>query len=309
MSTSTRSPVSGSTSERTPPSGSSPLARVEDLDGDHLRGRRRSAAQRARPGERGRGSRRRRRPGRAAGQRRARATSASPRLSLGASSGATPAASTRSTRAERAAAAARRQHARVAASRHATTPTRPPRRTARRADDLRDALGDVALEPVRGAERHRRRTRRPRSHVVSARSGTCWRTCGHAGAGARRGVDLPHVVADLVRAQLRELGARRRRRSRGARRAGARRRGARARGRARRRRPRGIGPGPWRPGGRRARRSRGRSSAAHRAGPSTASRTRLEHVVGGDAVGERLVAQHEPVAQHVGRQVADVARR
>ena len=45
------------------------------------------------------------------------------------------------------------------------------------------------------------------SQVVIARSGTCRRTCGIAGARAGRGVEPAHVVAGLVGPQLRELGA------------------------------------------------------------------------------------------------------
>ena len=32
----------------------------------------------------------------------------------------------------------------------------------------------------------------------------------------------------------------------------------------------------------------------------------VEEIVGGDAVGERLVREHEPVAHHVEREIADV---
>ena len=92
----------------------------------------------------------------------------------------------------------------------------------------------------------------------------------HAGARARRRVDLAHVVADLVGPQLRELGARRRRRSpRWSPGQRARRRAARARGRARRPRPPASDPGPDGPAGRRAwarRRLTRRSVAAHRRG-------------------------------------------
>ena len=74
------------------------------------------------------------------------------------------------------------------------------------AEHERHALGDVGLQPLRRAEGHRRRDvehdpRRQRAlghvqaHVRLAR------------ARGRRRVDLAHVVADLVRAQLRELGA------------------------------------------------------------------------------------------------------
>ena len=75
------------------------------------------------------------------------------------------------------------------------------------AEHERHALGDVGLQPLRGAERHRRRDvehdpRRQRA------LGDLQAHVGLAGARGRRRVDLAHVVADLVRAQLRELGAR-----------------------------------------------------------------------------------------------------
>ena len=75
------------------------------------------------------------------------------------------------------------------------------------AEDQRHALGDVGLQPLRRAEGHRGRD------VEDDPGGQ--RALGHvqahvrlAGARGRRGVDLAHVVADLVRAQLGELGAR-----------------------------------------------------------------------------------------------------
>ena len=45
------------------------------------------------------------------------------------------------------------------------------------------------------------------SHVASVRSATCTRTCGSPRARGRSPVDLAHVVAELVRAHLRDLGA------------------------------------------------------------------------------------------------------
>ena len=45
------------------------------------------------------------------------------------------------------------------------------------------------------------------SQVVSARSGTCSRTCGMPVRAVDGGVELTHVVADLVRPQLHQLGA------------------------------------------------------------------------------------------------------
>ena len=71
----------------------------------------------------------------------------------------------------------------------------------------RDALGDVGLQPLGGAERHRRRDvehdprrQRPLGHVqADVRLA--------AGARGRRRIDVADVVADLVRAQLGELDA------------------------------------------------------------------------------------------------------
>ena len=120
-------------------------------------------------------------------------------------SGATPSASTRRSGHDPGARAARRQQARAPGAeghhRHA-----PGAAHGQVAEHERHALGDVGLQPLRRAEGHRRRDveddpRRQRAlghvqaHVRLAR------------AGCRRGVDLAHVVADLVRTQLRELGA------------------------------------------------------------------------------------------------------
>ena len=78
-----------------------------------------------------------------------------------------------------------------------------------------DALGDVGLQPVGGAEAPSRRTGRATSQVVSVALGHLQAHVGDAGAGAGGGVELAHVVAELVGPQLRELGARCRRRARG----------------------------------------------------------------------------------------------
>jgi hypothetical protein len=43
-------------------------------------------------------------------------------------------------------------------------------------------------------------------------------------------------------------------------------------------------------------------------GASTASRTRIDDVLGGDALGQRVVGERDAVAQDVGREVADVVR-
>ena len=159
------------------------------------------------PRRAGRGSRRSRRRAPAGGARRAtrRSASASPsgscvpvgRDALGRASGAA-----RPSRAWSRAAGARR----ASSAPNATSPTLPGAAHAEPPEHERHALGDVGLQPPRGAERHRRRD-------VEHDPGR-QRALGHvqadvrlAGAGGRRGIDVAHVVADLVRAQLRELGA------------------------------------------------------------------------------------------------------
>ena len=70
----------------------------------------------------------------------------------------------------------------------------------------RHALGHVRLQPARGPERHRRRdvehdpgSERALGHVHA--------DVGLSGAGRGGGVDVAHVVADLVRAELCKLQA------------------------------------------------------------------------------------------------------
>ena len=142
-----------------------------------------------------------------------------------------------------------------------------------RAQHVDHALGHVALEPIRGAEGHRRRHvhRQPRreqplghllAHVRDAR------------ARGRRRVDLAHVVAGLIGPQLRELGAAAD--ARAAMLAGAHAPDAAHEGEVERlhQRARAPGPGPWRPGrraaARRSRRQRlllGRRAGRARAPP------------------------------------------
>ena len=142
----------------------------------------------------------------------------------------------------------------------------------------------------------------------------------HGGARARGGVDLADVVADLVGAQLRQLGADAGARPRGGRRAAARSSAARAAAPSRRAARAACGPGPWRAarraagcsamlGSRPAASSCQRRLVAHGrcVGHHDGGEDALEDVVGAHAVGERVVGQHEAVAQHVGREVAHVA--
>ena len=190
------------------------------------------------------------------------------------------------------------------------------------------AGGDDARRGRRGAPRAARRsTPRPRRrrtsaagrcrtpstalrsstiHVVSARSGTCWRTCGMpvralAAGSSWRGSSpgsYGRSCASSVPAPTPGRAA-----LAGQRPAGAARR---SRGRAARPRRRRAAPGP---GGRVGRSSVTRPPPGARAGAgSTASSTRSIELVGRDAVGERVVGEHEAVAQHVGREVADVVR-
>ena len=79
-------------------------------------------------------------------------------------------------------------------------PDREPR------DDLRHSLGDVALEPVGGAERHRGRDVEHQPGGDRA-LGDLQADVRHAGARAGRGVEAADVVARLVGPQLRDLGA------------------------------------------------------------------------------------------------------
>ena len=205
VSTSTRAPVSGSTIARRPTAGSarSRGSRTSTAISGVPRAQRR---QRARPV--GRPGEVRHDDDQAARTRQAprsheRAARAARRR---VPSGATPSASARRTP-MRAPRPPRGGSSRATGPPKVSRPTRPPRRTASVREHVDDALGHVALEPVGGAERHRRRhvqhdpgRQQPLGHLLA-----------HVGdAGARRGgrVDLAHVVAGLVGAQLRELGAR-----------------------------------------------------------------------------------------------------
>ena len=155
--------------------------------------------------------------------------------------------------------------------------------------------------------------------VVSARSGTCRRTCGWPVRAVAAGVEVADVVAGLVGPQLRELGPGARRRPRAGRRAARARPAARPAGRARRParcgdRPRALAPGRaaragagWGIAAQRRRRPRiapraGRDRAARgpRRGP-------LEHVVGGHALAERVVGEHD--AGGAGRRARGRGRR
>ena len=182
------------------------LARVDDLDGETVwRARASRAARVAQSGvaevgdDDDQAGRAREAPDpRASASRQPRRLGCAP-------SGATPArehAPQRRQRARGRRAAAAAGTRRAAASR----PTRPPRRTASRDDDLAtpSATSHLSRSAVPNAiEAETSST----SQVVSVRSGTCSADVRHAGAGARGGVEPAHVVAGLVRAQLRELGA------------------------------------------------------------------------------------------------------
>ncbi len=200
-------------------------------------------------------------------------------------------------------------------SRGASTPqvssaTRPARRTASRPITTATPSATSDLSRAAVPKRHRGREveqdpgrERPLGHVLAH--------VRHAGAGAGGGVEPAHVVAHLVGPHLGELGAPAAARRPGGRPAARPPRGGRARGRAPRPARRASRPGP---GARRARRARvtrppPRGCRARRPPGRRrrrAASTRLEHVVGRDAVAERVVGEHEPVAQHVGGEVGDV---
>ena len=300
-----------------PASGSSRLARVGDLDREHV----------VAAGERAERARPRRPLGAVRGlaevgddddepgpareaHRRGAARAPSASAGGGAPSGATPAATRAAQRDERAAPAARRQQPRDgrAAGEQRDAAGAAHGRAGRRTSATPAATSDFSRAAVPNAIEADTSSS---THVVSARSGTCWRTCGDAGARARRRVQAAHVVADLVGPDLRELGAgaqrRPRARSPGSAPAGAAREheverlDQRARasaralaGRAAARAARGSGFTPPPP------RSAARRRAADRAEDPR------EHVVRRDAVAERVVGEHQPVAQHVGREVGDV---
>ena len=235
-----------------------------------------------------------------------------PTRSSAAASGARAAARRARRRRRRAAARRRTRRGRRAAA-ASRSPARPRRRRRRgrrggprAARPSGDALGDVGLQPQAGAERHRGadvehdpRGQRALGHVLA--------DVRDAGARAGRGVEPAQVVAGLVRPQLRELGARaepRRPALAGQRPAGA------ARDPRSSRADRVVGRAARGPGGRAGRRASRRLRQPHRprAG-STASSTPVDRSSGAHAVGERVVGEHEPVAQHVGGEVADVVGR
>ena len=185
------------------------------------------------------------------------------------------------------------------------------------------ALGHVGLEPLGGAERHRRGhvQHDPRGHECARarRAARAARPCARwrmRRAGARR--------RRAGRRAGRELGARRPPRRRGAR-PGAGPPARRAKREVQRlHEARGDRPRPLAGRGRRQRRGRrrhwlattplqatissvvGRGRARVGGCGSTASSTCSSSCVRRHAVAERLVAEHEPVAQHVGREVAHV---
>ena len=179
------------------------------------------------------------------------------------------------------------------------------------AEHERHALGHIGLQSLRRPERHRRR------HVEHDPGRQ--RALGHvhpdvrlAGARRCRRVDVAHVVADLVRAQLRELGP-------DADACGPAVTGQRPRDEPGDRdverldqrlddRTRALsGGGRFEHDfGHEALTVRGFMGQARGAGLGNGRQHPLEQLVGRDAFAERVVGEHEPVAQHVGREVADV---
>ena len=138
-------------------------------------------------------------------RRWARSSAAASGSSAGAASGATPEPTSR-----RSAANARRPE-RGGSTAASGAPavmaaTRPPRRTASRPTVAAtpSATSDFRRCPVPNAIEALTSTI---THVVSARSGTCWRTCGMPVRALAAGIEVARVVARLVGPQLRELGA------------------------------------------------------------------------------------------------------
>ena len=315
VSTSTRAPVSGSTSARRPsraarpragrgsrwrpPSGGTPAPRSGLARPSCPR---KSDTTATRPGKRAARASRARLRGRPAG---------SPWPS-----GATPRSTARST-----AAAAPRPprggsgHLALAAGHdQGHPPTAPGRQPGQHAHR---ALGHVGLQPLGGAERHRG------GHVQHEPGGH--RALGHvephvrlARAGGGGCVQAADVVTGLVGAQ--------RRRARcpapPRRPVLPRERAAGAPGeRQVQRLDEAPGDRPRAPGGPRPAQRRQAPGCRHAATPPSSQRGSasvvmaarldrvhhlLQHLVRRHAVAERLVAQHQPVAQHVGREVADV---
>ena len=101
-------------------------------------------------------------------------------------------------------AAARRQHPLGPPA--VKTASRPPWRVAARATTCAtpSATSDFSRSAVPNAIDAETSST---SQVVRIRSGTCRRTCAMPGARAGGGIELADVVAELVGAQLRELGA------------------------------------------------------------------------------------------------------
>ena len=229
----------------------------------------------------------------------------------------------------------RRPRPRASARRRPTRAPRPPRggssRVSRRAEGQQRRRARRAAPRARPARRPRprprrssagRRCRTPSTGDTSTAQPGGEQPLGHllahvrdAGARRRRRVELAHVVAGLVGAQLRELGARAHPGAAvlaGAARPPARR--TKARSSASTSAPGQPGPGPWRrPAGRRAQPPEAHAASGLRA-PGRAGRARARprapvssRSSGRDALAQPLVAEHEPVAQHLGREVANVA--
>ena len=100
--------------------------------------------------------------------------------------------------------AAGRQHARATGAVH-DQPDAPGAADAEPPEHERDALGDVGLQPLGGAERHRGRDveHDPRRHRPLGDVQADVRLA--AGARGRRRVDVADIVADDIRPQLGEL--------------------------------------------------------------------------------------------------------
>ena len=247
VSTSIRSPVSGSTSASCPTSGSSASRGIADLDREH-RVAHAAATRAVAPRRADHGSRRSppTRPGWRASRRPLRARPPAP----------PDPAARRARRPPRAPAhrdhprlgPARRQHRAALPAPNATSPTLPARRTPRRPNTSAAPSATSAFSRLRRAERHRGRDVEHDPGRERA-LGDVQADVRAAGAGARGRVDVAHVVAELVGPQLRELGAEADPGGAAVARKRARDQPVDGRGRAPRSAACASGPGPWRAAG------------------------------------------------------------
>ena len=152
-------PVSGSTSGSRPTAGSSLLARVADLDGEHGVARRAARRSGARPVVAGRGSRSTTttKPGLAGDAARCGTSAWASAAARRRRRGRRPRRARGAARSSAGRPAARREQSRLGPRRTVSSARRPAAAHGQPADDERDALGHVGLQAVGRAEGHRRR--------------------------------------------------------------------------------------------------------------------------------------------------------